>query len=122
MMLQKESEQVGSEVLESEDKMLLPEYIRRMRDYLSDGDDETAEALKEAQGKELVTFQEVEQAMSQDTIALVEYVSHVERLTVVTLNALLSITLANPDMEVPTETKEVLLELTTLLEEDETNE
>ena len=120
--MQKESEQVESEVLESEDNMLLPEYIQRMRESLSEGDDETAEALKEAQGKELVTFQEAEHVMSQDTIALVEYVSQVEQLTVVTLNALLSITLANPSIEVPTETKEVLLELTTLLEEDESNE
>lgn len=118
----KEPEQEESVVLESEDDMLLPEYTQRMREYLSEGDDETAEALKEAQGKELVTFQEVEQIMSQDTISLVEYVSQVEQLTIVTLNALLDITLANPDMEVPKETKEVLLELTTLLEEDETNE
>lgn len=122
MMMQKESEQVESEVLESEDKMLLPEYIQRMREYLSEGDAETAEALKEAQGKELTTFQEIEQVMSQDTIALVEYVSQVEQLTMVTLSALLSITQANPSIEVPTETKEVLLELTTILEEDETNE
>lgn len=122
MMTQKESEQVESEVLESEDNMLLPEYMQRMRESLSEGDAETAEALKEAQGKELVTFQEAEQVMSQDTIALVEYVSQVEQLTMVTLSALLSITQANPSIEVPTETKEVLLELTTLLEEDESNE
>lgn len=122
MTMLKEPEQEESVVLESEDDMLLPEYTQRMREYLSEGDDETAEALKEAQGKELVTFQEVEQIMSQDTISLVEYVSQVEQLTIVTLNALLDITLANPDMEVPKETKEVLLELTTLLEEDETNE
>lgn len=120
--MQKESEQVESEVLESEDNMLLPEYIQRMRESLSEGDAETAEALKEAQGKELVTFQEAEHVMSQDTIALVEYVSQVEQLTMVTLNALLSITLANPSIEVPTETKQVLIELTTLLEEDESNE
>lgn len=114
-----ENAKVESEALESEGKMLLPEYVERMREYLSEGDLEMAEALKEAQGREMVTFQEAEEILSEDVATLIAHMNYLENLNLITLSILLEAVKENK-LDLPKEAMELLESI--IEEEDEIDE